>query len=387
MDLRRIKARGRSQTAKRWITDPFRRIIWQLSLPYFDGTLREVETAIIPVAEAIGETDAQVTTVRDGLNMLRRDFDRTRSDFEASLLIDRTAPLRKDLAAVSYRLASLEDQLADAEHVRASIAEQVAPAVERADVALAKATEAAAYAAAVEQEIRAAVEMFRDSVVRPRRVLIQFACGHEHGRLLDLSLELHAAYCRRHGIDYRPIRGEPPVGRSAHWRKVELLIEAMQSGYDQVIWMDTDCVIVDWSYNLFDASGFGVAVCESYDSPSIERHLNTGVVMLTRSPAVIEFLATWNQMPTGGKWEDQSAFIELMASRPHRDLLTVLPNRFNCLPLHMEARDPVVRAFHGDPERFGKMQEWVSGVRATLAPMLVEPHPSFSHLPAALQPA
>jgi hypothetical protein len=143
---------------------------------------------------------------------------------------------------------------------------------------------------------------------------------------------------------------------------VELLIEAMEQGYDRVAWVDTDCVIVDPSVDLFDASGFGVAVCECFDSPTIERHLNTGVLLAARSDATMGFLRAWNAMPTGGKWEDQSAFIELMAARPYRDLLTILPNRFNCLAVHMEAREPIIWAFHGDPQRVSKMAILIAGL-------------------------
>ncbi len=198
--------------------------------------------------------------------------------------------------------------------------------------------------------------------VSPRRILIQFALGPEHERLLSLTREIHAEYCLRHGIDYRIDNSPASGGRLPYWRKVELLIEAMAEGYDRIAWLDTDCVIVDPSFDLFDASGFGIAVCECFDSPEIERHLNAGFILASRSAAAMEFLHAWNAMPTGGKWEDQSGFIELMLERPHRDLLTILPNRFNCLAKHMEARDPVIRAFHGDPDRFAKLQTLVASL-------------------------
>ena len=194
---------------------------------------------------------------------------------------------------------------------------------------------------------------------RPRRALIQYAFGDEHEELLALTRERHTFYCARHGIDYYGAGGNAGGGRSPHWRKVELLIEAMEEGYDRVAWVDTDCVIVDFASDLFDASGFGIAVCECWDSPTVERHLNTGVLLAARSAAVLDFLRTWNAMPTGGKWEDQSAFIELMAKRPYRDLLTVLPNRYNCLAVHMEAQDAVVQAFHGDVDRLRKIKALV----------------------------
>ena len=41
-----------------------------------------------------------------------------------------------------------------------------------------------------------------------------------------------------------------------------------------------------------------------------------------------------------------------------RDLLTILPNRFNC-SINMDARAPFIRAFHGDVERVNKMRALV----------------------------
>ena len=198
-----------------------------------------------------------------------------------------------------------------------------------------------------------------------RRRLVQYAVGDEHERLLASTREWHDRYCSRHGIEYHATDRTIPIARSPHWRKVELLIEAFADGCDQVVWLDTDCVIVDTSFDIFAASGFGVAVCECFDSPVVERHLNTGFLLATGSPDVVAFLHAWNAMPPGGKWEDQSGFIELMAARPHRDLLTILPNRFICLDVHMEARDPIISAFHGDPERHLKLPALVSRIRGS----------------------
>jgi hypothetical protein len=195
-----------------------------------------------------------------------------------------------------------------------------------------------------------------------RRALIQYAVGDEHERLLASTRPLHTRYCVRHGIDYFAFDKTIPAGRPAAWRKVELLIEAMRGGYECVAWLDADCVIVDPVFALLDASRFGIAVCECFDSPEIERHLNTGVLLATRSADVMAFLEEWNTMPSGGRWEDQSAFIELMASRPNRDLLTILPNRFNCVAEHMEAREPFIRAFHGDPARSVKLPALVAAL-------------------------
>lgn len=200
-----------------------------------------------------------------------------------------------------------------------------------------------------------------------RRRLIQYAVGDEHEALLRSTFALHSDYCARHGIDYFTSDKTIPSGRPLYWRKVESLIEAFAAGYDQAAWLDTDCVIVNPEFNIFDASGFGIAVCECFDSPVIERHLNAGIVFATRSPDVLDFLNAWNAMPPGGKWEDQSGFIELMKARPYRDLLTILPNRFNCLDTHMEARDPIIRSFHGDSQRSVRVPALVASLTGSSA--------------------
>lgn len=211
---------------------------------------------------------------------------------------------------------------------------------------------------------------------RKRRVLLQYACGTEYQHLLGMTKPAHAAYCARFGIGYRAVEEDTCLGaRGPYWRKVELMIEAFRGGYDQVAWLDADCIIVDASYDIFAASGFGIAACECFDSPSIERHLNCGVIFATNSPDVRTFLDVWYAMPTSTKWPgrdpfpEQDPFIDLMATRPHRDLLTILPNRFNCIDVHMDARDPVIRAFHGDQERVTKITGIVGAIRADQRPM------------------
>jgi len=191
-----------------------------------------------------------------------------------------------------------------------------------------------------------------------RYVLIQLGIGAEYEQMLSATRAIHEAYCGFHQIDYLVASGKPAGGKAIVWRKVELLLEAMQNGYDSAAWLDADCVIVNPEVNIFDASRFGIAVCECFDSPTIVRHLNLGVMLASRSDEVIDFITLWNSMPSSPGWEEQNRFNELMATRPHRDLLTILPNRFNCLEKHMEARDPVIRAFHGDYlHRLRKIQD------------------------------
>jgi hypothetical protein len=49
----------------------------------------------------------------------------------------------------------------------------------------------------------------------------------------------------------------------------------------------------------------------------------------------------------------------MMEDRKWRDLLTILPNRFNWCPESQEARDPFIRAFHGKGNRLEQMRSLV----------------------------
>ena len=189
-----------------------------------------------------------------------------------------------------------------------------------------------------------------------KKILLQYGVGEEHERMLELTRRHHQACAELWGADYYVAEPLRCTSRPPHWHRIDLILEAFKRGYDQVVWLDTDCVIVDPKTSLFDVSGFGVACCECFDSPTIERHLNTGVLVVSRSREVARFLTTWRNRPIEGVYQDQSSFINLMATRPHRDLLTILPNRFNCVETHMESRNPVILAYHGDYQRVKKIE-------------------------------
>lgn len=197
-----------------------------------------------------------------------------------------------------------------------------------------------------------------------RRAIVQYASDDKYREMLALTRDVHTAYCKRHNVELIHADGLPkrmPIW----WRKVELLTEHIEH-FDQVLWVDADCIIVASDFDVFDASRFGIAVCECLDNPKLERHLQCGVVMVSRSEQVKQFLKIWGECPTEGlphpHWGDNAAFIHLMAiGKPHRDLLTILPNRFNHEAGYMNARPPIyIEAFHGLPDKLGLMRKMLA---------------------------
>jgi hypothetical protein len=193
---------------------------------------------------------------------------------------------------------------------------------------------------------------------RGRRALVQLACGMDFVRMLDLTADIHARYCAAWGVEFIAHREGRPrkTTRPLHWRKVDVIGEALDQGVDQVLWLDADSIIVDATVDLFSVCRWGIGICECWDSPKEKPHLNTGVIWFNASPEVRAFVKAWNAMPPNMLWEDQGALIELMKDRRWRNLLTRLPTRFNWIEQHMEAAEPVIRSFHGERDRLARMQ-------------------------------
>src|SRR5260221_3102836 len=79
--------------------------------------------------------------------------------------------------------------------------------------------------------------------------------GFQYDKMLELTQAHHAAYCCRYGYEYdaaivKSTRHEVMQGG---WEKIELIQEAMQKGYENIIWLDADTLITDFSTALLDA--------------------------------------------------------------------------------------------------------------------------------------
>ena len=196
------------------------------------------------------------------------------------------------------------------------------------------------------------------------RALVQYAKGEAHEKMLAATGDRHANYCLKfradfHIGDHNSNWSGPP--RLPFWRKIELLLELLPQ-YEKVLWLDADSIIVTTDFDVFSAAGFGIACCECWNSPTLEKHLNTGVILCHRSPEVMQFLSEWNQFQGNWRWEDQAIFNHLMVVHK-RDLLTILPNRFNCTAEHMEAVDPFIRSFHGSANKLKDYMQRYHGPR------------------------
>lgn len=85
------------------------------------------------------------------------------------------------------------------------------------------------------------------------RAIVTFATG-DFDELLEIAWPGFRSYADRHGYD---LIDEPPsvLTRPASWGKISRLLSVLDAGYDEVVWIDCDCVILDDSTDLADEVG------------------------------------------------------------------------------------------------------------------------------------
>lgn len=149
-------------------------------------------------------------------------------------------------------------------------------------------------------------------------VLIQQATG-PFTPLLQLTEAHHRDYCLRHDIDYWCLYGvTSPRARERygfHWEKIRLIQQALEAGYEYVIYLDVDCLIVSED-DLRDgcpteALGFA-RHCGDWEKylPDfvLYDHFNVGAIYVGAGGNVNEFLAEWlARDPEGHCWHEQHA--------------------------------------------------------------------------------
>lgn len=208
-----------------------------------------------------------------------------------------------------------------------------------------------------------------------KAVVVQFGTG-DCAEMLRISGPAHAAYCARHGFDFRSIMTRQVPQRRPEWEKVHAIGAALQAGYELVIWLDADTLIVDPDADLREAIPEGCDLAARkllYHllGRSIQQFgplFNFGVVILRNTPASKRFLEElWEAGPItkqrcvdkdGRNWTDAYTVLReearanwiLQGNRAadagELPIVHELEARFNSFTEYQDER-PVVMAWHG----------------------------------------
>lgn len=181
-----------------------------------------------------------------------------------------------------------------------------------------------------------------------RTVLIQHGTG-EYAELLRLTHPIHSAYAERHGISFWAMQGDMPIERSPHWNKILLIQMALSSGFELVVWLDADTLIVRPEQDIRQAAPETgtIAMCEHPGEwrghPS---HFNSGVIVARNRPQAVTFFEkVWAAGPIRHGWQEQVRILECAAEMP--ELVCRIDDRWNSCEEKNPCENPVIKAWHG----------------------------------------
>ena len=181
-------------------------------------------------------------------------------------------------------------------------------------------------------------------------VLIQQASG-ESRLLLELAATRHAAYCARHGLTYWRVIGDVQFTRAPGWNKILLVQQALRLGFDIVVWLDAETLILRDDEDIRTAlNGGGPFGLVQHPPPGLHdpaAHWNCGVWILRNTPRLHEFFATvWNLGPLGHHpGHEQARILDLLPQFP--DLVQRLDDRWNATVGITEVPHPVIKVWPG----------------------------------------
>jgi ADP-heptose:LPS heptosyltransferase len=181
-----------------------------------------------------------------------------------------------------------------------------------------------------------------------RVALVQQASG-PYVEMLSLTHDWHAQYAARHALTFLSVRGPVQFERSPVWDKIQLIRMQLAAGYDLVVWLDADTLVVNPAADVRGAlsNGAPIAMCR-HPLPWGEQpwHWNAGVVFVRNTNASRWFFdEVWRREGCTHSWQEQARINEL--SLEHPGLIQELGHQWNCTRGLTSAPNPVVRAWHG----------------------------------------
>jgi hypothetical protein len=201
-----------------------------------------------------------------------------------------------------------------------------------------------------------------------KKALCTFGLG-AMAELLDISLPTFACYAQTHGYDLFVPSGEQFAGmkRSPSWGKIPLILSLLRGGYDAVLWLDADVVVVKHDKDILDDlpadAPMGMTVHHTEDGAVP----NCGVWLVRAEAAeLLESLWPLDGFRRSACWWEQAALIASLGGDPDATPVKVpagrawaqLPYEWN--PHRRDARGASAgRFFHATcfPDRKAAMLE------------------------------
>lgn len=213
-------------------------------------------------------------------------------------------------------------------------------------------------------------------------------------KFVELSRPIHEQYALACGADYHYQPGRTDPNAHPAWNRFIMAFDAFVQGYEQVLWLDTDTLVVDHNVNVFERAPFdhegsrrlhagqgdgppweyapfvmrrtaGGAYWPSDGDDQWEQY-NDGVLLMNRSAACEDALEwLWGQrtrLPqphhVSSMWE-LNWLLDLVKERP--EMVVEMDQRFNWQPFNGASPEQyaVILAWHGIPHqaRFSQFRQ------------------------------
>jgi hypothetical protein len=128
----------------------------------------------------------------------------------------------------------------------------------------------------------------------------------------DLSYSGIKQYGEKHSIPTERFLLSTTIDRPPSWYKIELVLQEFKKGYDCVMWVDADTMVVNFNHDFFSMLNDTHNIFLSEDTNGI----NMGVVVWKNTPEVVEILnKIWSMKEfINHTWWEQGAFRNLYDS-------------------------------------------------------------------------
>lgn len=188
------------------------------------------------------------------------------------------------------------------------------------------------------------------------------------GRFVEIqskTADHHLKYCKKFSYNYRLHYGRMTALYGPMWDKVFLCHEALQTN-EMVVWLDSDCLIVDMETHLEKAfDEFQNIGCCRHNVAGWKEdwHFNCGAIYMRRSQLTLDYLSRVldRGIVPHPHWRVQATMLQV---NDDMKVIQQIDDKWNSTVETNMSPNPVVESWHGHNASFQPILERLSSLSA-----------------------
>ena len=140
-----------------------------------------------------------------------------------------------------------------------------------------------------------------------KRAVLQSVCNN-YEDLINLTSPHNAEYASKIGFEYILHKNYFDISRAPAWLKMYSIQHLFKEGYDEILLIDGDALVIDKQKNITDLKKEGKSIhicCDGLGNAKKLHHVNTGVMYLERNDFTIQFIDNVINNPESAYWYDK----------------------------------------------------------------------------------